>query len=250
MILPSFSLAGRTALVTGSSRGIGKAIAFALGHAGAHIVFHGTADTPAMRATLAEADAEGISREVRYADLGDSAAVEGLVAGCSGADILVLNASVQSYGHIADFDEAEFDRMVRTNLRSSFQLVRGLAPLMAARGWGRVLAVGSVNQARPAPRLTVYASTKAALRSLVLTAAKEYARRGVTVNTLTPGTIATDRNAKVLSDRAFADALRESIPAGRFGTAEDCAGPALLLCSDAGAYINGADLSVDGGMAL
>ena len=140
--------------------------------------------------------------------------------------------------------------MVDANVRASFRLVRAFGPKMAERGWGRILAIGSVNQARPAPRLAIYAATKAAMRALVLTAAKEYASRGVTVNTLTPGVIATDRNAQALSDPAFTETLLKSIPAGRFGTPEDCAGLALALCSDAGAYVTGADLVVDGGFSL
>lgn len=245
-----FDLTGRTALVTGSSRGIGKAIALALGSAGAKVVFHGTADTPAMRATLSEAASAGVDCRVEYGDIGDTACVKELAEACSDVDILVLNASVQSYGHIEDFDDDEFDRMVRTNLRSSFQLIKELAPRMASRGWGRVIFVGSVNQAHPAPRLAIYASTKAACRALVLTAAKEYAPGGVTVNTITPGVIATDRNAKVLSDRSFAESLCKNIPAGRFGNAGDCAGIALALASDACSYITGADILVDGGMSL
>lgn len=91
-----FSLAGRTALVTGSSRGIGKAIAMALGRAGAKVVFHGASDSPALRAALAEADAAGIARDVRFADIGSAAACDELAASCADADILVLNASAQS----------------------------------------------------------------------------------------------------------------------------------------------------------
>lgn len=245
-----FSLAGRTALVTGSSRGIGKAIAMALGRAGAKVVFHGASDSPALRAALAEADAAGIARDVRFADIGSATACDELAASCADADILVLNASAQSYGRLADFTDAAFDTMVDANVRASFRLVRAFGPKMAERGWGRILAIGSVNQARPAPRLAIYAATKAAMRALVLTAAKEYAPGGVTVNTLTPGVIATDRNAQALSDPAFTETLLKSIPAGRFGTPEDCAGLALALCSDAGAYVTGADLVVDGGFSL
>lgn len=246
----AFDLSGRTALVTGSSRGIGRAVAFALGRAGARVIFHGASDSQALRGAVEAARAEGIAAESRTADLGDSAACDRLASDCSGADILVLNASVQSYGHVGDFDDAEFDRMVRTNLRSSFRLVRAFGPSMAARGWGRIVSIGSVNQAHPAPRLAIYASTKAAQKALMLTAAKEWAARGVTVNTVTPGVIATDRNAKVLSDPTFADTLRESIPAKRFGSAEDCAGMVLALCSDACSYVTGADIPVDGGMSL
>lgn len=250
MNTPSFSLSSHTALVTGSSRGIGRAIAFALGRAGAKVLFHGASDSAALRDTLAAAKAEGIDCEVHVADIGDSAACNRLADECIAVDILVLNASVQSYGHIADFDDVEFDRMVRTNLRSSLSLVRAFGPVMAARGWGRIVSIGSVNQAHPAQRLAIYAATKAAQKNLMLTAAKEWAAHGVTVNTVTPGVIQTDRNTKVLSDALFADPLRESIPAKRFGTPEDCAGIVLALCSDACSYITGADIPVDGGMGL
>ena len=245
-----FSLSSRTALVTGSSRGIGRAVAFALGRAGARVHFHGASDSPALREAVAAALAEGIDADAHVADLGDSAACDRLATECADADILVLNASVQSYGHIADFDDAEFARMVDTNLRSSFRLVRAFGPAMGARGWGRIVSIGSVNQGHPAPRLAIYASTKAAQKALMLTAAKEWAAGGVTVNTVTPGVIATDRNAKVLSDPSFAEPLRETVPAGRFGTPEDCAGIVLALCSDACAYVTGADVPVDGGLSL
>ena len=246
----AFTLRGRSALVTGSSRGIGRAVAFALGRAGAKVLFHGASDSPALRDAVAAARGEGIDAGPRVADLGDTAACDRLAADCADADVLVLNASVQSYGHVAEFDDAEFERMVRTNLRSSFALVRAFAPRMAARGWGRIVSVGSVNQSHPAPRLAIYAAVKAAQKNLMLTAAKEWAARGVTVNTISPGVIATDRNSKVLSDAAFAEPLRESVPAGRFGTPEDCAGIVLALCSDACSYVTGADIPVDGGLSL
>ena len=245
-----FSLAGHTALVTGSSRGIGRAIALALGRAGARVLFHGASDSQALRDAVAAARAEGIECEQRVANLSDSGETASLAAACADADILVLNASVQSYGHLEDFGEDEFHRMVETNLRSTFQLLRIMGPAMAARGWGRIVSIGSVNQAHPAPRLTIYASTKAAQKAAMLTAAKEWAAKGVTVNTVTPGVITTDRNAKVLSDPSFADPLRASIPAGRFGVAEDCAGIVVALCSDACSYVTGADVIVDGGFSL
>ena len=245
-----FDLSGRRALVTGSSRGIGRAIAFALGRAGAEVMFHGATDSPALREAVAEARKEGVAASALVADLSSSADVASLATGSAGPDILVLNASVQSYGRIEDFDDNEFLKMVQTNLRSSFQLVKLLGPLMAESGWGRIVSIGSVNQGHPAPRLAIYAATKAAQKNLMLTAAREWAANGVTVNTVTPGVIETDRNAKILSDQSFADSLRQSIPARRFGRAEDCAGIVLALCSDACSYVTGADISVDGGMSL
>lgn len=245
-----FELKGRTALVTGSSRGIGKAVALSMGRAGAKVYFHGTHASEAMLQTLAEAKQAGIEYEVIYADISKAEGIEALAQGVQGIDIAVLNASVQYYGHIEDFSDDEFEQMVNTNLRSSFKLVKAFAPEMAKRNWGRIIIIGSVNQAHPAPRLAIYASTKAACRALALTAAKEYAGSGVTVNTISPGVIETDRNVKILSNKDFREGLVGQIPVGRFGTSEDCVGAALLLASNAGSYITGVDITVDGGLTL
>ena len=245
-----FDLSSRKALVTGSSRGIGNAIAMALGRAGAHVVFHGTSESPALSAALKQAQAEGLMFSHVLGDIGSSAEVASLVAACGDLDILVLNASVQKYVTIGTFDEDEFDRTMHCNLRSCFQLIKAFAPHMVEQKWGRIISIGSINQAKPAGRLSIYAAAKAAQLNLMNTAAKEYAAQGVTVNTITPGVIVTDRNREKLRDEEFADTIMQSIPARRFGTSEDCAGVAVLLASDAAAYITGADIPVAGGMQL
>ena len=245
-----FSLAGHTALVTGSSRGIGKSIAMALGRAGAKIILHGASDSETLRATLADAIREGIAAEARPADLGDIVQCERLAADCADADILVINASAQEYGHLMDFNDKAFRRMTDTNIGASFRLLKAFGPRMATKGWGRIISIGSINAAHPAPRLAIYASTKAAQKAMMLTAAQEWAANGVTVNTISPGVIATDRNAQALTNPQFAESLRSRIPAARFGTAEDCAGIVVALCSDACSYITGADIPVDGGFGL
>lgn len=245
-----FDLSSRKALVTGSSRGIGNAIAMALGRAGAHVVFHGTSESPALSAALKQAQAEGLMFSHVLGDIGSSAEVASLVSACGDLDILVLNASVQKYVTIGTFDEDEFDRTMHCNLRSCFQLIKAFAPHMVEQKWGRIISIGSINQAKPAGRLSIYASAKAAQLNLMNTAAKEYAAQGVTVNTITPGVIVTDRNREKLRDEEFADTIMQNIPARRFGTSEDCAGVAVLLASDAAAYITGADIPVAGGMQL
>jgi NAD(P)-dependent dehydrogenase (short-subunit alcohol dehydrogenase family) len=121
---------------------------------------------------------------------------------------------------------------------------------MMENNWGRIIAISSINQIRPADRLGIYATTKAALANLMLSTAKKYAAYGITANTVLPGVIETDRNAQVLSNKEFADNLREIIPAKRFGTPEDCAGIALFLASDAAGYVTGAEIPVAGGMQL
>lgn len=246
-----FDLSGRTALVTGSSRGIGKAIAFQLGRAGAHVIFHGIRMGDALQAALNEAKAEQLSCSVATGDLGGEESAEKLAAECAGkVDILVLNASVQQYMHLHDFDAREFEREVNANLRSAYLLLKRFLPPMQERKWGRVINVGSVNQMRPAARLSVYSVTKAALQNLMENGAKEYAPDGITFNSIVPGIICTDRNRKILSDPEWIPKLQAMVPAGRFGTPDDCAGAVLLLASEAGSYITGAEIPIAGGMQL
>jgi len=246
-----FDLSGRTALVTGSSRGIGKAAALLLGRAGAHVIFHGVRMSDPLRETVEQAEKEKISCSVVTGNLTEEAEVEKVADECGKkVDILVLNASVQEYMHLRDFESKEFEREINTNLRSACLLLKRLLPPMQERKWGRVINVGSVNQLRPAARLTVYSATKAALQNLMVNVAKEYAPDGITCNSIVPGIICTDRNRRILSDPAWLPKLQAMVPAGRFGVPEDCAGAILLLASEAGSYITGAEIPIAGGMQL
>lgn len=226
---PDFQLNGRTALVTGSTRGIGLAIADTLEHHGARVLRH----------------------DSRMADLASPEETARLLKQSGAVDILVLNASAQYYRSVEEaLDENEFSRQINVNLRSSIQLIQGVLPAMRAQRWGRVLAIGSVNQWKQSPRLAVYATTKSALSNLMQNCARAYAAEGVTFNTLAPGVIATDRNREALADTGTVEKLLAAIPARRFGTPADCTGAALLFCSEAGGYITGANLPVAGGMEL
>ncbi len=246
-----FDLSGRTALVTGSSRGIGKAAALLLGRAGAHVIFHGVRMSDPLRETVEQAEKEKISCSVVTGNLTEEAEAEKVADECGKkVDILVLNASVQEYMHLRDFESKEFEREINTNLRSACLLLKRLLPPMQERKWGRVINVGSVNQLRPAARLTVYSATKAALQNLMVNVAKEYAPDGITCNSIVPGIICTDRNRRILSDPAWLPKLQAMVPAGRFGVPEDCAGAILLLASEAGSYITGAEIPIAGGMQL
>lgn len=249
-----FSLRGRTALVTGSSRGIGKAIAQALAAAGATVIVHGSHVDDNLNETAREIrDAGGVAFAVA-ADLGDEAAVRRLaqesIAATGQLDILVMNASVQSYQTLEEFTPSELLRQTTVNLQSSCLLMQAVLPGMKERRWGRLLAIGSVNQWKPSPKLAVYAAGKCALASLLMNCAREYAPYGITANNLAPGVITTDRNRDALQDETYKQKVLNMIPAGRFGTPQECAGLALLICSEAGSYLTGADIPLTGGMHM
>lgn len=242
---------GKTALVTGSSRGIGRAAALKLASLGAKVIFHGTKPGEKLLSAVAEA---GGSAQFLTADFGNMDEVMKLAATLRERylvpDILVLNASVQSYTGLGNFDSAEFLRMFRTNVESSCILLKELLPEMRGKNGGRVIFVGSINGIQPASRLAVYGAGKAALMNIAKTAALENAAYGITVNTILPGVIETDRNAAALSDKAFADSLKAQIPMHRFGTSEECGELIAFLASDAASYITGAEIPIAGGWQL
>ena len=245
------TLQGKTALVTGSSRGIGRAAALKLATLGAKVIFHGSKDSEKLRSAVAEA---GANAEYLTADFGNMDEVkklaDTLIKRGTVPDILVLNASVQSYTGLANFDSAEFLRMFRTNVESSCILLNALVPEMRKKTGGRVIFVGSINGIQPASRLAIYGAGKAALMNIAKTAAQENASYGITVNTILPGVIETDRNAAALSDKTFADSLKAQIPMHRFGTSEECGELIAFLASDAASYITGAEIPIAGGWQL
>ena len=247
----AFRLNGRTALVTGARREIGRAIALTLAAAGARVAIH-HAGSPAE-----SSDAAGVVAEIEAAG-GEAAAfgqdfarddaglhLAGAVASWSPPDILVLNASIELPEDYRSITREHFDRQIAVNLRTTLELLQILVPSMAERGWGRVVTIGSVQQERPHPAMMVYAGTKAAQRNWTVNLARQFGGQGVTVNNLAPGAILTARNRAQMDTEGAALAAR--IPAGRLGTPDDLVGAALLLCSDAGRYINGQNLYVDGG---
>jgi Dehydrogenases with different specificities (related to short-chain alcohol dehydrogenases) len=250
----SFALNGRRALVTGSSRGIGAAIALGLAEAGADVAVHYTGREEDARSVAARAEGFGVRTAIVRADLGEDGAArrayEGAVAGLGGVDILVLNASIQIRRDWLAFTREEVDRHIAINYRASLELLQLAAPAMIARKWGRILSIGSVQETRPHPEMLVYSSLKHAQTGLILGLAPQLAPHGVTANNLAPGIIQTDRNVDALSDPAYAAKVRAAIPSGVLGESADCVGAALLLCSDAGRYITGQTLFVDGGLGL
>ncbi len=251
--MDQFSLAGRTALVTGARREIGRAIALTLAELGARIAIHhaGTAEETAdADAVVHEIEqAGGVARAFGQDFAADDAGrlLASAVSAWAAVDILVLNASIELPEAYQDISRAHFDRQIAVNLRTPLELLQSLVPPMAERGWGRVLTIGSVQQMRPHPKMMVYAGTKAAQWNWMRNLARQFGGKGVTVNNLAPGAILTARNRDQMAVEGAA--LVERIPAGRLGHPNDLCGAAALLCSDAGAYINGVNLYVDGGRA-
>ena len=236
----------RTALVTGSTQGIGKAIAERLVKNGFKVIVHCSSDIE---------KAERIKNEIGaykaiVGDLSDMKQVAEMREKTGAVDVLVLNASVQYKQKWLDISDSEIEAQLSVNVVSTLKLMQAYYPEMKKNGFGRIITIGSVNQHRQHPELSFYAATKCAVMSLVKNVAKEVAPFGVTVNNVSPGAIATPRNANVYNDEAARKKVEAVIPVGRFGTPEECAGIVAYLASDDSAYITGADLKVDGGMSL
>lgn len=248
------NLVGKRALVTGSSQGIGRAIAIALAEFGADVMVHCARDVAKAEAVRAEVEGYGSRSGITVADLADPGAADKIhaetLAALGAVDILVLNASVQIRKPWQEITLDEYRRQIDVNLGASIWLIQKFAPAMQSRRWGRILTIGSVQEVRPHPAMLVYSATKAAVENLARNLAPQLAPDGVTINNLAPGAIATGRNEQVLADESYRRQLLTKIPAGHVGEPVDCAGLAVLLCSEAGRYITGQDLFVDGGMGL
>jgi glucose 1-dehydrogenase len=246
-----FDLSGRTALVTGSSRGIGRAIALGLAECGAAVAVHGAARGGEAECVLQIVRERGGSGASILADLRDPDSCRTLVSEVTTRlgpiDILVLNASTEIRVDWLAIRRDDFDTQTAVNLTSSLLLLQTVVPGMADRGWGRVVSIGSIQEVKPNPHLVVYAALKAAQTNIIVNLARQYAERGVTFNNLAPGAIGTERNAAVLEDAVYRARVEAQIPARRIGSPSDCVGACQLLCSDAGAYISGSTLFVDGG---
>ena len=253
-IADSFNLRGKTALVTGASQGIGRSIALALAGLGADVVVNYRSQDGLAANVKAEIESCGAKCWLWKYDLAGSNLADDFKAflkdnGLS-IDILVLNASVQQRNNWEKITLDEFDLQMHVNVWASLQLMQCCVPAMRERHWGRIVTLGSVQQYRPSRQMTVYAASKAALRNIVNSLAVQLGGTGITVNNLAPGTIATIRNKEVLADADFRQKVEGNIPLGYIGQPDDLAAMAALLCSNAGSYITGDDILVDGGMNL
>ncbi|MBQ8409903.1 MAG: SDR family oxidoreductase [Clostridia bacterium] len=241
-----FNLKGKKALVTGSTQGIGFAIAETLAKQGATVYVHGATSIEKCRKA-----SEKIAGSIPICvDLSTAEGADKLYEAVGDVDVLVLNASIQYRKAWEEITSEEFDKQIQTNLKSSLRLIQLCAPKMKENKWGRILTIGSVQQYKPHKDMLVYATSKAAQMNMVQNLAKQLAPFGITVNNLAPGVIATPRNDAALADPDYAPKVLAGIPCGYAGESQDLAGAALLLCSDEGRYITGIDLVVDGGMRL
>jgi NAD(P)-dependent dehydrogenase (short-subunit alcohol dehydrogenase family) len=245
-----FSLEGRRAFVTGASSGIGRAIALGLFEQGAQVVVHHFGD-PAGAADVAKAAGGAAVVEADFTRDGAAAALAADVLANHGPiDILVANAAIERRVPWQEASAPHVMAHVNANFLSLLALAQHLVPPMAARGWGRVVATGSVMAERPRAETIAYAAMKAAQLTAVRALAREVSASGVTMNVVSPGAIEVEQNATRYADPAFRRAVTAKIPAGRAGSPEDLVGPVLFLCSDAAAYVTGADLPVNGGWTI
>jgi gluconate 5-dehydrogenase len=238
-----FDLSGRTALVTGSTRGIGLALARALAAAGARVAVNGR-DRRAVDEVAASLDGAvaapfDVTSEVEVADG---------VAALGRVDVLVNNAGITLRAPLEDWSLADWRRIVDANLTSAFLLARAVAPQMIERGSGKIVNVGSVMAELARPTVAPYAATKGAVRMLTRGMCADWARHGIQVNAIGPGYFRTDLTASLQADGQFDSWLRARVPAGRWGEPAELGGAVVFLASAASDFVNGQMLFVDGGM--
>jgi len=255
MFSDKLNLSGKTAVITGSSQGIGEAIAATFAEFGANVILHqhdGKEKAEKVSARLKK-DFE-VDVHVVQADFTQEGAVKKFYDEVMGKveqiDILVLNASIQMAKDWQEFTTADFDQHIEANLKSTFFLMQYFAPAMVDRNWGRILTIGSVQQVKPHPNMIAYAAMKSAVLNLVQNIAMQLADKGVTVNNLAPGVISTPRIEEDVPEADERILQRLHTPSGEIGEPEDCAGMALFLCSEAGKFVTGQNIFVDGGMSL
>ena len=246
-----FDLTGRRALVTGSSQGIGYALAGGLAKAGAKIVLNGR-DAAKLEAAADTLRTGGADVATLAFDATDHdavrAAVDGFEAKGHAIDILVNNAGMQHRTALEDFPADAFERLLQTNIASVFHVGQAVARHMIARGAGKIVNICSVQTALARPGIAPYTATKGAVANLTKGMATDWAKHGLQCNGLAPGYFDTPLNAALVADPAFTDWLSKRTPAGRWGRVEELVGACIFLSSEASSFVNGTVLYVDGGI--
>lgn len=242
-----FDLTGKRALITGSSQGIGMALAQGLSAAGAQIVLNGR-----DRAKLATAAEQIPGAQMLAFDVTDHlavrAAIDGFEAAHGAIDILVNNAGMQHRGPLQDFPAEMFEKLLQTNIASVFHVGQAVARHMIARKKGKIINIASVQTLLARPGIAPYTATKGAVANLTKGMATDWAGHGLNCNAIAPGYFETPLNAALVADPAFSAWLEKRTPAGRWGRVEELQGACIFLASDAASFINGHTLFVDGGI--
>jgi NAD(P)-dependent dehydrogenase (short-subunit alcohol dehydrogenase family) len=246
-----FGLDGRSALVTGGTRGLGRVMAEALAEAGASVCITSrsidAARTAAEEIAAASgARVEGIEAEVTTAD-GVNRLVDVAHRDFGRVDILVNNAGVNIRGTVGELSESDWDTVLDTNLKGVFLLSRAFGPAMCERRWGRVINLSSMLASIGLPGRAPYAASKAGVVALTRVLALEWAASGVTVNAICPGPFATDMNRQLLNDPEKYAAFVQKLPVGRWGELHEIKGIVVFLASEASSFVTGAALAIDGG---
>ncbi len=252
------ALAGKTAVITGSTSGIGLGVARALAAAGADVVLNSFTDSDEDRA-LAAGIAEEFGVKARYvsADMSDGAACRRLIAEAGACDILVNNAGIQHVAPIDEFPVEKWDAIIAINLSSAFHTTAAALPMMRKAGWGRVINIASAHGLTASPYKSAYISAKHGIVGMTKTVALETAREQITANAICPGYVLTPlveaqipdtaKKYGMTEEEAKQKVILERQPSKEFATVEQIGGTAVFLCSEAAAQITGTTISVDGG---
>ncbi|OLO04892.1 MULTISPECIES: glucose 1-dehydrogenase [Salinicola] len=247
-----FDIQGRLALVTGSTRGLGNALARGLAERGARVILHGRQQHAAEEAARKLASETGAEVEAVAFDVTDAdavkAAVDPLIERLGVPDILVNNAGLQKRAPFNDFDPADWDAVIATNLSSAFYVAKALSPAMSERGSGKIVNIGSVQSKLARETIVPYAASKGGVALLTQGMAADLARYGIQVNCLSPGYFQTDMNQALWQDADFNAWIEKRTPAQRWGQVEELVGTLIYLCADASNFVSGQNIFVDGGM--
>ena len=250
----NLDLKGRVALVTGGSRGIGRAVVEGLAELGAHVVINYARDERSAAGAVRAAEARGVSSMAVRADVARLEEVEGLVRATlerfERLDILVCNAGVWAGAPVEEISPELWDRVLEINLRGTWAACRAVVPQMKRQGFGRIVVVSSTAGQRGEANVSNYAASKGGQIAFTKSLATELAGHGINVNAVAPGWVDTEMNTEVFSDAGRLERIVETIPVGRVATAEDVARPIVFLCSGWARHITGEVLNVNGGSVL
>lgn len=247
----TFGLKGQTALVTGSARGIGLAIATALGHAGAKVVINDL-QASACDQAVAQLVAQGISATSVCCDVSDHASVQRAKAQLTEqgvqVSILVNNAGNQNRKALVDMTPEEWQQLMNVHVNGAFHCTQTFLPDMVAAGFGRIVMMSSVSGQATMPLIAAYSTAKAATASMARSIAVEYGAHGITANAIAPGFVKTEFTVGLQQREGFESYLQQNVPAGRWALPQDIAPVVLFLVSPAGGFVNGQVLAIDGGL--